>query len=828
MATQPAKIAVFFNDQGGRLSAALDLEQLLAQAAKAKGVSGTYPVAEPFLTVFPALAGEAVAQGMDRALLVGGFAEPHKQACIRVLGDNGINPYLVEWFDPLDQGLLQANLEPTVRAKKAAVLLKMALARTRNLEPLEPETLPANERVLIVGGGVAGLHAASALTRLGKSVTLVERSSGLGGKVAQLARFYPRLCDPRCGLEHVLSGLAGSELLDLRTLATVERLEGGPGRFTAQIRQAPRHINERCDGCGRCLSVCPVELDDQLPPAECSLPPELVAEEETQPPQAEAAPTDGPVEEVHPLAAPETEPVRRPVLQRRKAVHPALPMARPVQYVIERQHCPPGCRECERICPNQAVELEQAASSAAVEAGAVLVTTGWDLYPLERLQEYGYGRDPGVVDNLELERLLSLDTLQRGRAETPDLSGLKAVGFIQCAGSRDERHLSYCSSVCCSVTMKQILELKRLNPDLACYVFYMQIRTVGFEESLYRQAREAGAVFIHQRPARVEESPETGRLIIESLDENLDRAVRTELDLLVLAGGMCPSAGTSEAARVLGLPVTEHGFFESHKQCYPAESQRTGIYVGGCAREPMNVAQAIESGAKAALEALGFLGEGLSIAPTYPTFNEKKCDQCGRCVEECPFAVLSYNAQNIPAPDLAKCRQCGNCMGICPKTAVNLRHGTIKQYASQVEVLGENLGFLPKSEPVILAFLCENDAWLAARAAQAQGLVPPNVVALKVPCAGALNNALIADALSLGIDGVFIGACPEDTCHYVKGNQLIRKRYDDLVDKLKSMSMDPERVTFAGLGPRDVEQYLRSLNDCIALLRTKGPNPFKM
>jgi heterodisulfide reductase subunit A/quinone-modifying oxidoreductase subunit QmoB len=356
----------------------------------------------------------------------------------------------------------------------------------------------------------------------------------------------------------------------------------------------------------------------------------------------------------------------------------------------------------------------------------------------------------------------------------------------------------------------------------------MDIRTPGFDESMYRKAREAGAVFLRGRPARIDFDQDSGRLVAEALDEDMGQNVRTQLDLLVLAGGMCPSQGSLDAGQTLGLPQNEHGFFESHKQCYPADSQRTGIYVGGCAREPMNASQSIESSAKAALEALGFLGQEIEVPPTYPVFNDKKCDQCGRCLEECPYTALSYNEKEIPVPDLGKCRQCGNCMGICPKTAVDLRHRTIKQYASQVEILGDNTSFLPKEEPIILAFLCENDAWLAAGEAQDRGIVPPNVVALKVPCAGALNNAIIADALSLGIDGVFIGACPEGTCHYVKGNELIRKRYDDLVDKLKNMSMDPERVIFEGLGPRDADQYSRSLDKAISLLKEKGANPFKM
>ena len=837
MARKPKKIAVFFNDQGGRLSAALDMEKLLSVAGKAKGVVKTEQVQETFLENLPSLVKEQLStEGIDRVLFFGGFTQIQKERCIRILSEEGINPYMIEWFDPQDQGLLNTEQDQAVRDKKASIMFKMALARTKNLEPLEPESLPAKERVLIIGGGVAGMHAASSLTKLGKPVTLVEKNSGLGGKVAELSRFYPRMCDPRCGLEHVLFSLAPSEELDLRTLSKVEKLEGSPGRFEAQIRQEPRYVNENCDACGLCQTVCPVELTDAVPAAECELPQESLqaaeasqqievegeAQEEAAAGEAEKAPIRDP------YRLGEESPAERPALFKRKAIHPALPMAHPAPFVVERSHCPPDCRECEKICPNQALELEQEEKIDTVDVGAVLVTTGWDLYPLQRLQEYGYGKYSAVIDNLEMERILSLDDPYISRTNRYSVQELSSVAFIQCAGSRDERHLPYCSSVCCSATMKQILELKRLNPEVDCYVYYMQIRTPGFDEEMFRQVRETGTAFIRERPSKVGFDAQSGRLVLETLDEDLGRKVRIEHDLLVLAGGMCPSQGSLETGTILNLPPNEHGFFESHKQCYPTESQRTGIYVGGCAREPMNVSQSIESSAKAALEALGFLGESIQVEPTYPTFEEKKCDQCGRCLEECPFAVLTYNEKEIPVPDLAKCRQCGNCMGVCPKTAVNLKHRTIKQYSSQVEILGDNTSFLPKEEPIILAFLCENDAWLAAQEAQAQGLVPENVVALKVPCAGALNNALIADALSLGIDGVYIGACPEGTCHYVKGNELIRKRYDDLVDKLKNMSMDAERVIFAGLGPRDVQEYSRSLKESITQLKEKGPNPFKM
>lgn len=838
------KIGVFFNDRGGRLSGSLDLENLVAKTEKVKGVKHVAILTELSReTSIEVVEAQVRSESIDRVLWIGSFPEAFKAEATNLPADVGLNPYMHQWFDPTDQGLLVKESDEGVRQKKALTLIKMAIARTKSLAPLESLELPANERVAIIGGGVTGLHTASSLIKAGKPVTVVEQSAGVGGKVAQLARFYPLMCDPRCGLEHVLFDLLESENFDLRTLSKVERVDGSPGAFELTVRTAPRYVTSDCDGCGLCQDVCPVSLDDTSPQPGCKLPEEVLAElwaekkaeedeeEQTdQPSNADQAGEEQNTEASYDDAqtAASVPPAERPPRFRRKAIHPASPMPQPAAYVVEREHCPEGCRACADICPNKAIDLDQKEKIEIIPAGAVIAATGWDMYELERLHDYGFGRYPNVISSLEMERQLAYDDQYTERIEGFSPAEYKTVGFIQCAGSRDEHHLDYCSGVCCSATLKQIQELRRVNPDVNCFVYYMDIRTPGFDERLYHEIREGGkAVFIKERPAQVGFDPDSGKAVIESLDEILGKRVRTELDLLVLAGGMKPSHGGIEAGKVLGMPVDSYGFFESHKQCYPAESQRTGIFAAGCAREPMNVSQSVESGTAAAMRAMPFLEETLIVEPTYPEVSEKKCDSCGRCVEECPFAVLTYDEKEIPVPDLARCRQCGNCMGICPKIAVNLRNSTIKQYASQIEVLSES-GFMPKKEPVICAFLCENDAWLAHCSAQRQGLVPDGVVALSVPCAGSVNNALIADALSYGIDGVYIGACPDGTCHYVRGNELIRKRRDDLADKLKNMSMEPERVTFEGIGPRNAARYSETLKDYVAFLKEIGPNPFKM
>ncbi len=503
----------------------------------------------------------------------------------------------------------------------------------------------------------------------------------------------------------------------------------------------------------------------------------------------------------------------------RKAIHPATPMAFPSAFVINREYCPPECRECVKVCPAQAVELEQSPSEVVFRAGMVIVTAGWDPYPLIKVEEYGYGIYPNVISNLDMERLLATEG---------EWGDLKEIGFIQCAGSRDERYLNYCSSVCCSVTLKQVRYLKEKMPDARCYIFYQDIRTPGFDEELYQQVKSMdNVIFIRGNPSTVKPEGDTGKLSIRAEDTLSGKEVRLSLDLLVLAGGMTPSDGSVEVAQLLNLPRNNFGFFESHLQCHPEESQRTGIYVGGACRGPMNVAQSIESSHRAAMEGLAFLNGTVLIDPTYPVVDVTKCDKCKRCMEECPFSSFYFDDSGFPAPDLARCRQCGNCMGLCPITAISLRHFTIKQTAAQIQAI--NASFMGKDEPVILAFLCKNDAYHAARTSMDYGLpIPPNIFVIKVPCAGSVNNALVADALAFGMDGILIAGCKDGQCHFVRGNQLVQTRSGDLSDKLKKMMIEPERVRFESLEIRDSKRYVDLVNSYIEDLKAMGPNPFKV
>ena len=767
------KIGIFITDEGGRLGRAIDLPAVVARLGKIKNVAICEVLAREEVPVRLSRIQNLFQEGkINRIIWVGRFPESQQKKIEVDLAVGGLNRFLHEWCDPEEQGIGDGGGERDFQTQKTMILMQMAVARTRLLEPLEPVTIPGTRAALIVGGGAAGLHTAVSFLEQGKSVFLVEKESGVGGKVASLRRLFPRVCDPLCGLEFALQKLRASDLCHIYTLSKVKKVSGAPGNFEIVIERLPRYVLEdRCNGCGECVKVCPASL---------------------------------------PLSGG----FRLEMTNPRKAIHPAEPMAFPSAFVVDRPQCPPDCRKCADVCPALAVNLEEQSREVTVKVGAVLVTTGWDGYPLSKVEEYGYGVYPQVASNLEMEALAE---------DPPDQ---KEVGFIQCAGSRDERHLNYCSSICCSATMKQVLRIKEFRPRARCYIFYQDIRTPGFDEELYQKVKSLdGVLFIRGNPSTVKPG-ENGEIRVRAEDTFSGAEINLNLDLLVLAGGMVPSEGTREMAAILKLPQNAYGFFEAHLPCHPEESQKTGIRVGGSCRGPMGIAHSIESSHRAAMDLLPFMSETIQIEPGYPELNLTKCDKCKRCIEECPYGSYSFDPNGFPALDLTKCRQCGNCMGICPLSAVSMRNLTIAQLAAQIRAIKPS--FMAKEEPVILSFLCRNDAYFAARTAAEMKLgVPPNIFSIKLPCAGSVNNALIADALAFGIDGILIAGCKDSQCHFIKGNQLVKTRSEDLADKLKKMIIEPGRVRLENIEIRDSRRYAALLREYVEELKKMGPNPFR-
>ncbi len=451
-------------------------------------------------------------------------------------------------------------------------------------------------------------------------------------------------------------------------------------------------------------------------------------------------------------------------------------------------------------------------------AGAVVVATGWEPFDPTPLTEYGYGRFEKVITNLDFEK--------SAREQGQFLAQQKKTAFIQCVGSRDERHLPYCSDVCCMVSIKQALLLKQANPDNEVTIYYNDIRTPGEYEAVYRQARASGIQFIKGIPSELRQDAR-GKISVSVFD--LIAGERTEFaaDLVVLATGMKASRGTTQLKDAICLATNKDDFIESHLQCHPQDSQREGIFTAGCCRAPMDVSRSIESAGAATAKALRYLQGEIAVSPDYPVVDILKCDRCKRCVEECPFKAYSYDDKGFPQVDILKCRACGICMGGCPLGAISLGELSMEQLSGMLDVLDKS--YLGEDEPVVLGFLCKNDAYRAADDAGLEGIpCPSNLISIMVPCSGAVNAMIISEAISKGVDGILLAGCPDKQCHYLQGSALAKTRLADVSNKLKEMYLEPERVRFASISRDDPEKFAATVKEYVEELKQLGKNPLRI
>ncbi|MBI4785896.1 MAG: hydrogenase iron-sulfur subunit [Chloroflexi bacterium] len=783
----------------GQVSKTIDTAALTGAFAKAKGMAvcaehSAWCSAEGIARIRQNIQDGVI----DRVVIAGCSPRAHGETMARALEEAGLNRYLVE-FCNLREQCAWVHADDAARAtQKAKTLIGMSLARTRGLEPLAPIKYPAVNRVLVIGGGIAGLSAAQDLAAAGVEVVIAEKQAYLGGKVIGFHKYFPRLCPPQCGVDFMTTRLQNSRV-DIHTETEVESIAGSPGNFKVNLVKRPRYVDlERCTACGECAAVCPVERENTFDLG--------LSKSATQSVIARSG---------------RVSDRRRCDEAMTKAIYLPFDLAYPRAYVVDRARCPADCELCAKHCPIGAVRLDQKEERFSVHVGSIIAATGAEQYDASRIERYGYGRHANVVTNLEFERLASRNGPTGGQlVRLSDGKPIKRIAFIQCVGSRDIEHLPHCSQICCTVTLKQIGYVREADADAQVWVFYMDMRAIGEYELMYKEAQEKhGAIFVRGNPFEVVEKPLSKELVVRAEDTLSARPVEVNVDLVVLATGLKPNA--SLEALVSGLEGTA-----GHAQCSPYELRRTGIYAAGSCQGPTDVQTAVKSAGGAAMKAMAVLRQEIEISPTIPVVDKNKCDKCKRCMEECPFDAWYWDDTGYPAPDLLKCRQCGTCQGGCPMRVISLKNFTIKQGAAMIQAI--NSSFAGKGQPTILAFLCANDAYPAADlAGQKRYTYPANVVNIAAPCAGSINVAWVTDALSNGIDGVMIAGCKSDQCHYARGSDLAQTRLSNMQETLKRMMVEPERVKIVNLGITDAQPYAQCIQEFVADLQRLGPSPFK-
>jgi quinone-modifying oxidoreductase subunit QmoB len=509
------------------------------------------------------------------------------------------------------------------------------------------------------------------------------------------------------------------------------------------------------------------------------------------------------------------------------------------------------------------VSIKQNGTTAQENIGAIVLAAGWQPYDPAKLdQKLGFGASPNVITNAMFE-----EKYLKAKAAVS-----KAV-FLQCAGSRDPNHLPYCSTVCCSTSLKQALKIKADNPKADVFVVFKEMRTPGQAEDLYRKAQEEGVVFIRcQNP---EVKVDGGKVTVEALDELLGETVALDgLDLVVLATGMVPMTAfgpdiLKEAkpaeekkeekkedelaippdiirrSNLLNLeyrqgpeiPALKYDFPDSHFICFPYETRRTGIYVAGCSHRPMSIGSTKEDGAGAAMKAIQCIeltSRGAAVHPragdmTYPEFAMQRCTQCKRCTVECPFGAINEDEKANPLPQPTRCRRCGVCMGACPERIISFKNYSVPMIGNMIKAIEVPAEEDEKPRIVILA--CENDAYPALDMAGLRRMTyAPWFRVVPLRCLGSMNLVWIADSLSKGIDGVLLLGCKHGDdyqCHFIRGSELSNIRLSKVSETLNRLALESDRVRFENVSIIDYEKLPALLNEFAEKLQEIGPNPFK-
>ncbi|MCL5743345.1 MAG: 4Fe-4S binding protein, partial [Acidobacteria bacterium] len=317
---------------------------------------------------------------------------------------------------------------------------------------------------------------------------------------------------------------------------------------------APRYIPGACTMCGLCVKACPSERADEFNLG----------------------------------------------LSHTKAVYLPNNMAFPAAYAIDRAACVEGCDACAKACTYGAVDLNQQTEHKTLQVAAVIAATGWEPYDASKIDNLGFGKYKNVVTNVMLERMAAPDGPAAGKIVRPsDGKAPASVIFVQCAGSRDEKHLPYCSTVCCAASLKQATYIRALYPEAKITIFYIDIRTLGrLEDFRARVAADDKIEFVKGKAGKVAEDA-AGDLVVTAEDVLHGKMISRTADMVVLATGMVP--------RTKGLPdgfeLDEFGFVNG-----PPEKK--GLYGAGCVRRPEEVSAAVQDATGAALKALQCVVKG--------------------------------------------------------------------------------------------------------------------------------------------------------------------------------------------------------------------------
>ncbi|MDP2744784.1 MAG: CoB--CoM heterodisulfide reductase iron-sulfur subunit A family protein [Dehalococcoidia bacterium] len=663
-----ARIGVFVCHCGTNIAGVVSIPAVLEAAKKMPGVvvaaDDKYSCSDPGQSHIRAV----IEQNKLNRVVIGSCSpRMHEFTFRKVMVKAGLNPYFLEVANIREQVSWVHSNDKEKATAKAIDHVRIAVAKVARDEALFPKKVPLTKRALVIGGGITGMQAALDIANAGHPVTLVERESSIGGHMAQLDKTFPTLDCSACILTPKMVEIVQHPNITLLTYSEVRQVSGFVGNFDVEIVKKARKVDaKKCTGCGICWLKCPEKVSAEF--------------------------NEG--------------------LGERKAIYVPFPQAVPLVPKVDLENClyikyqnyvegksegkrPMQCRICEKLCPVQALAWDQQDEIVKEKFGAIVVATGYKTFDPSVCGEYGGGKLPDVISGLQLERMFNSSGPTGGEVLRPsDGAHPKTVVLVSCVGSRDEqRGRPYCSKICCMYTAKQTILLKEHDPEVQCYVFYIDIRTGGkdYEEFARRAQEEYGALYLRGRVSRIYEDGK--QLVVLGEDSLMGRPVEIRADMVVLATGVEANEGAAELAQTMKLSHDVYDFLtEAHPKLKPVETQTDGILVAGACVGPKDIPECVaQGGAAAAKVSALFSQEMLTSDPMVASVDNARCIGCLLCVQVCPYKAIDTqvlrNGRTVALVNESLCRACGLCPAVCRPKAVNLRGFTNQQLLAEVNAL---------------------------------------------------------------------------------------------------------------------------------------------
>jgi len=648
--SEAPRIGVFVCHCGLNIAGVIDVKELTEYARKLPNVvvavDNRYTCTDPGQEEIRKAAKE---HKLNRVIVAACSPRLHEPTFRRCIAEAGLNPYIFEMANIREFSSWCHRSTPKEATEKAKEIVKMAVAKARLLQGLETIEVPVTNKALVLGGGIAGISAALDLADMGFKVYLVERGESIGGHMAQLDKTFPTLDCSICIEGPKMVDVSRHPNIEIISYADILSVEGFVGNFKVKIRKNPRYIiAENCTGCGECRDVCPIEYPNEWD---------------------------------------ENMGVR-------KAISVPFDQAVPLVYTINMDHCI-ECYKCVDACgARQAINFDQKPEEVELEVGAIIVSTGYDIYRPYDNSLYGYGRYDNVITALEFERLILAAGPTGGKVvRASDGEKPHSVVFIQCVGSRDVNKYEYCSGFCCMYTLKHAVMLKeKYKDDIQIYVIYTDIRSdfKGYEE-FYNRAQKAGVHFVRAKLENrsITEDPKTKNLIVHAETEG-GQSVEIEAEMVVLANAAVPAQNAAELAKILNIPIGTNGFFEEcQPKIRPTDTGTLGIFLAGACKGLKDIPYSVAQGSGAAAQAAAILSKSTwIIEPLVAIVNKDLCSGCGMCESVCSYDAVRI--EKTEGKELAKvieglCRGCGTCSAACRVGAITMPLYTDAQVLAQIK-----------------------------------------------------------------------------------------------------------------------------------------------